>query len=184
LPDEVLDRARCGEAAGQALLYSALARPVYTLIRRLVVRPAVAEELLQDVVMDVLQNLPGYGGGSFAGWVRSIAVNRALMHLRSPWHRLLIAGDSAGLLTNQSVEDNPASDWADELERALNGLPDQARAVVWLHDVEGYTHGEIARLFGRTPSFSKSLLMRAHQQLRDRLEPTVDGISCTLASKI
>jgi hypothetical protein len=54
-----------------------------------------------------------------------------------------------------------------ELVRVLDRLADTARVVVWLHDIEGYTHAEIATLMGRSPSFSKSQLMRAYQQLRD-----------------
>jgi RNA polymerase sigma-70 factor (ECF subfamily) len=56
------------------------------------------------------------------------------------------------------------------LERALDRVPAVARAVVWLHDVEGYTHAEIGRLMGRTTSFSKSQLARAHERLRELLE--------------
>src|SRR5882672_9288373 len=94
VPAEWLRRARAGEAAAQRSIYSALARPVYALLRRLVLRPAVAEELAQEVFLEVLRNLGAYSGaGSFAGWVRSIAVSRALMHLRSPWHSRLLPED-------------------------------------------------------------------------------------------
>jgi RNA polymerase sigma factor (sigma-70 family) len=65
-----------------------LSKPVYTLIRRLVIRPAVAEDLLQDVFVELLRSVHTYSGaGSFVGWVKSIAVSKALMYLRSPWHR-------------------------------------------------------------------------------------------------
>mgnify|MGYP001815930578 FL=1 len=53
-----------------------------------------------------------------------------------------------------------------DLERALESLPESARVVVWLYDVEGMNHREIADLFGRSVSFSKSRLARAHQSLR------------------
>ena len=53
-----------------------------------------------------------------------------------------------------------------DLESALERLSDTARAVVWLHDVEGFTHEEIATQMGKTASFSKSQLARAHQRLR------------------
>jgi len=66
----------------------------------------------------------------------------------------------------------------------LNELPDLSRSIVWLHDVEGYTHAEIARLYGRTASFSKSQLARAHAALREALEPGTGEQECTLASKI
>ena len=53
-----------------------------------------------------------------------------------------------------------------DLEAALERLPETSRAVVWLHDVEGYTHEEIAGMMGKTVSFSKSQLARAHTRLR------------------
>jgi RNA polymerase sigma factor (sigma-70 family) len=53
-----------------------------------------------------------------------------------------------------------------DLERALEQLSETSRAVVWMHDVEGYTHEEIAEMMGKTVSFSKSQLARAHVRLR------------------
>ncbi len=53
-----------------------------------------------------------------------------------------------------------------DLTRALDELADTPRTVLWLHDVEGLTHEEIAEAFGRTASFSKSQLARAHALLR------------------
>ncbi len=187
LPEDVLRRARDGEGPARAAIYSALSRPVYTLIRRLVVHTAVAEDLLQDVFVEILRSLDLYRGeGSFAGWVRSIAVSKALMHLRSPWcQRLLFdEGDPslAGVAAGDAVADGSAADWQTDLERALNRLPPVARSIVWLHDVEGYTHAEIAALFGNSVSFSKSQLARAHERLRDLLEPSMEVMPCTPAS--
>jgi RNA polymerase sigma-70 factor (ECF subfamily) len=73
----------------------------------------------------------------------------------------------------------PAPDpaWLD-VERALATLSPTARAVVWLFEVEGYSHEEIARSFGRSVSFSKSQLTRAHAKLRQWFDPPVDGRSC------
>ena len=184
VPDATLERARTGDGAARAWIYSAMSRPVYTLIRRLVVHPAVAEDLLQDVFVEILRNLHLYRGeGSFAGWVRSIAVRKALMHLRSPWHRRLLFDDSDTALDASSGSGSTAAEeWQDDLERALNRLPALARSIVWLHDVEGYKHTEIAQLFGNSPSFSKSQLARAHAQLREWLEPRTGVLPCTPAS--
>jgi len=57
-----------------------------------------------------------------------------------------------------------------DLEAALRRLTPTARAVLWLHDVEGYTHEEIGGMMGKTASFSKSQLSRAHKRLREWLE--------------
>jgi RNA polymerase sigma factor (sigma-70 family) len=185
ISSDVLGRARNGDTDAQAYLYRTLSKPVYTLLRRFVVRPAIAEELLQDVFVEILRNLGSYSGaGSFIGWVRSIAVNKALMYLRSPWHRSLSWLGADGIL---SIHDEAASAVNDsfdsDLERALAALPAVSRAVVWLHDVEEMTHAEIARLFGRTTSFSKSQLARAHMELRDRLEGPSGGLACMPISR-
>jgi RNA polymerase sigma factor (sigma-70 family) len=183
LSSEVIERARSGDRAAGEFLYAALSKPVYTLIRRLVVSPTVAEDLLQDVFVELLRNMSLYRGeGSFAGWVRSIAVSKALMHLRSPWSRRRLASEADGVLIPHE-EASAAKEWHADLERALNALTPIARGIVWLHDVEGYTHGEIARLFGRTVSFSKSQLARAHQQLRELLQPQSGALACTPLSR-
>jgi RNA polymerase sigma-70 factor (ECF subfamily) len=144
----------------------------------------VAQDLLQDVFVEILRNVRDYrGSGSFAGWARSIAVNKALMYLRSPWHRGLtwLATDGVISMHEEAVLDTAPMD--EDLERALEALPALSRAVVWLHDVEGFTHAEIARLFRRTVSFSKSQLARAHEQLRETLKPQAGDLACMPLSR-
>jgi len=72
------------------------------------------------------------------------------------------------------VSSNP--DAALDLDAALASLPAIGRTVVWLHDVEGFTHKEIAALMGRTESFSKSQLSRAYQRLRPMLAVPGDDV--------
>jgi RNA polymerase sigma factor (sigma-70 family) len=174
-PDTVA-RAQAGDGAAHEAIFRAFVKPVRTLAYRLVPRRAVAEDLAQDVFVDVLTNLRRFDGrGSFAGWVRSIAVNRCLMHLRSPWQRGLRWLDTVGEGEEACLVAVPAPEGESlDLERALTRLGDTARVVVWLHDVEGYTHAEIGSLLGGTASFSKSQLARAHARLRELLEP--DGV--------
>jgi RNA polymerase sigma-70 factor (ECF subfamily) len=181
LPTETVSRARAGAVDAQEAIYRAYQRPVRTLARRLVPNVAAAEDLAQDVFVDVLTKLGQYDGrGSFAGWVRSITVNKCLMHLRSPWQRawrwLDSASEDGGAGWPEQRSASVTGDTVD-LERALARLGDTARAVVWLHDVEGYTHAEIGRLLGGTASFSKSQLARAHAHLRELLES--DGVKAT-----
>ena len=180
LPPDTVRRARAGDATAQEAIYRAFQKPVRTLARRLVPRAAQAEDLAQDVFVEVLQSLGQYDGrGSFAGWVRTITVRKCLMHLRSPWHRGLSWID--GLLSYEAEAphgepaDGSRRNQALDLERALAQLGDTARTVVWLHDVEGYTHAEIGALLGGTASLSKSQLVRAHARLRELLEP--DGVT-------
>jgi len=181
LPAGTVSRAREGSAEAREAIFRAFEAPVRTLARRLVPGSAQAEDLAQDVFVDVLTSLGQYEGrGSFAGWVRAVTVRRCLMYLRSPWRRALRwarAADDADAETVLRVEPASGGDAVD-LERALARLGDTARAVVWLHDVEGYTHAEIGALLGGTASFSKSQLARAHARLRELLEPEGVKTSC------
>ena len=186
LPLDTVRRARAGATDAQEAIYRAFQRPVRTLARRLVPSAAQAEDLAQDVFIEVLQSLARFDGrGSFAGWVRAITVRKCLMHLRSPWHRgrrwveaLATAGVETELPEVAVANDGEALD----LERALAKLGDTARVVVWLHDVEGYTHAEIGSLLGGTASLSKSQLARAHARLRELLEPDGVKTACMPAS--
>lgn len=179
LPPETIDRARKGDAAACEAIYRAFDRPVRTLARRLVPRRSVAEDLAQDVFVEVLTSLHQFDGrGSFAGWIRRITVRKCLMHLRSPWHRGVSWLDGRSGSTDVGDRPETGATGADpaqlDLERALARLGYAARVVVWLHDVEGYTHAEIGALLGGTPSKSKSQLARAHARLRELLDP--DGV--------
>jgi RNA polymerase sigma-70 factor (ECF subfamily) len=186
---EVVRAAQAGESRAHEAIYVACRRPIYTLIRRLVVRPAIADELFQETFVEVLRNVGAYTGeGAFGGWVRSIAVSKCLMYLRSPWHRSLLYLDSdeqsaaAVVLLDGASHPEAQATASLDVERALAVLPALTRSVVWLHDVEGYTHAEIGRLLGRTASFSKSQLSRAHVRLRELLEQPAGSSSCTHAS--
>jgi RNA polymerase sigma-70 factor (ECF subfamily) len=194
LPAATVARARAGDASAQEQIYLAFERPVRTLARRLLANRAAAEDVAQDVFVDVLTRLHQFEArGSFAGWVRSIAVTRCLMHLRSPWQRsrrwlTAPAAEAIDAEAWNEIEAGPAARTdaaaAIDLERALASLNGTARAVVWLHDVEGYTHAEIAELFGATASFSKSQLARAHVRLRTALQIEGVGRPCMPVSSI
>ncbi|MGD8808006.1 MAG: sigma-70 family RNA polymerase sigma factor [Gammaproteobacteria bacterium] len=160
--------ARCGDCTAREALYRRFAGDTYTLVRRILGSESLAEDVLQETFIDVFMRLEDLRNDeAFGAWLRRIAVNRALSHLRSAWMSRRVEW------THEEFQELPAaaevqSDTA-RLEAALDALPDTARAVVWLYDVEGYTHREIAKLMGRSVSFSKSRLARAHAHLRELL---------------
>ena len=178
-------RARRGDLTALETLYRTLEAPVFNLARRLVRNPADAEEVLQETFLEVVRSLPRFRGeGSFEGWVKRIAASKALMRLRSLGRRRetpLEPGDAEGWPEVVRVEHDPVHHRLD-LEGALARLGEVPRAVVWLHDVEGYTHDEIAALCGRTASFSKSQLARAHARLRVWLGGEEETAPCTRIS--
>jgi len=174
---ECLRLAAAGDREAQRQLYGQVSGPVFALVRRMVVPRAAAEDVFQDCMVSLLRNLPGFRGEApFGAWVRQVAIRQCLMHLRSPWQKArralaAVAGvDGAHDMdwTPEQRVEAPAPELLD-VERALASLPDATRAVVWMFDVEGMSHEEIAAVFGRTVSFSKSQLSRAHALLRERL---------------
>ena len=185
LPAAVVTAAQAGESNALAAVYVATAASMYTLLRRLVRRPAIAEELLQETYVDVIEHIGAFEGRCpLPAWIRTIAVNRALMYLRSPWHRGLewLDKDPGGADRLPGPGRDMGAPLDAGLERALMTLPALSRAVVWLHDVEGFTHADIGIALGRTPSFSKSQLARAHRRLRDALgrdESLAEVTPCT-----
>jgi RNA polymerase sigma-70 factor (ECF subfamily) len=182
LPEAVVAAARAGEGAALESVYAATSTAIYTLLRRLVRRPAIAEELLQETFVDVIEHIGAYEGRCpLPAWIRAVAVNRALMYLRSPWHRGLewLDKDPGGADRLPGREGSPDAPMDAALERALMTLPALSRAVVWLHDVEGYTHADIGFALGRTPSFSKSQLARAHRRLRGLLADAAEPMEAT-----
>lgn len=170
----VVARARRGDRQALAQLYSVFAGPVYTLGCRLTGTAEAGEEILQETFLELLRSISRYrGDGAFGAWVRRVAVSKFLMKRRRSRSR---PGEEWG----EPVEalellrsPPPDRSWRTglDLERALARLPETTRTVVWLHDVEGLTHTEIGRLFGKSESFSKSQLARGRDRLRRWLEP-------------
>ena len=136
----------------------------------------MADDLTQETFVDILRGLPGFRfNASLSTWVRRIAVSRCLMHMRSAWERKAIALDAIAEPASADIDHATRIELGHDLAAALGELAPNARVVVWLHDVEGYTHREIAELMDKSVSFSKSCLSRAHQQLRDVLVSEEDG---------
>jgi RNA polymerase sigma-70 factor (ECF subfamily) len=184
--DDELAAARAGDVAARGALFERVAPATLAIIRRLVTQRALAEDLLQDTLIAMFEHLDDYRGEApFGVWVRSIAVSRCLMAFRSPWHRARVALESwteEGWAAPAESEGH-TSDLID-LDRALARLSPVTRTVVWLYDVEGWSHEEIAKGFDRTVSFSKSQLARGHARLRtDLLAPERSGVSIPLRSE-
>jgi RNA polymerase sigma-70 factor (ECF subfamily) len=170
VPDLVLARARRGETPAFEQIYRLFERPVFTLALRLTGEREAAQDVLQDTMFKLFDRIADFRAESpFWGWLRQIAVNEALMHLRKRG-RLPPTDDAVDTeLEGHDVMLPPAAADAGLLARAMGRLPDATRSVIWLYHAEGYTHEEIAGLMGRTASFSKSQLARGTRRLRELL---------------
>ena len=165
----LVSSARDGCDSARAALYGELASSIFTLVRRILGSDSVAEDVLQDTFIHAFTRLEDLrDDAAFSAWLRRIAVNRALSHLRSPWTARRVDWSTEEFHAVPALAEGHMD--TARLEAALDALPDTARAVVWLYDVEGYTHKEIAQLMGRSVSFSKTRLARAHASLREMLD--------------
>jgi RNA polymerase sigma-70 factor (ECF subfamily) len=182
IPEDILRKACGGDEAAQVVIYTATAPATFALVRRLIGNRALAEDLFQETMMALFQRLADFRREAPLGaWLRQIAVSKCLMFLRSPWQRARLHLESdveAGSALSALITPAPGPETFD-VERALASLSPTTRAVVWLYEVEGYSHEEIARHFGRSISFSKSQLSRAHVRLREWFEPNGGRQTCT-----
>ncbi|HET9066101.1 MAG TPA: sigma-70 family RNA polymerase sigma factor [Gemmatimonadales bacterium] len=160
--DAVIASAKRGDPAALEALYRAYSPATFNLARRICRTTEDAEDVLQETFFEVCRSIRNYrGDGSLWGWIRTVASSKALMRLRRNKYR-----DTDELNDDFAPARLAPHALRMDLESALDRLSDTARAVVWLHDVEGYTHEEIGQQMGKTASFSKSQLARAHQRMR------------------
>lgn len=162
-------RAQQGSVEAFEALYRSSCGRVYSLCLRLSGRPELAEELAQEAFIRAWQNLGSFRGESaFTTWMHRLTVNVVLGHHRRAGRR---EGREAG---DEMLETAAGSTWtrpddAVDLERAIAALPDGARTVFVLYDVEGHQHDDIAEMLGIAVGTSKAQLHRARRLLREAL---------------
>ncbi len=181
IDDAIVKRAARGDVRAHEIIYRSYASAVYSLCLRFTKVPAHAEDLTQETFIEVMRSIAKFRGEAALGsWIRRIAVTKSLMFLRSAWtarsQSLAEGWDEVTPGDNLSHGVSRHPDDAMDLDAALASLPDVSRAVVWLHDVEGFTHKEIAEVMGKTESFSKSQLSRAYQRLKPLLASDSDSM--------
>lgn len=161
-----------GDTAAYELLYRHHAPRVFAALWRLCGgQQARAEDALQEAFLQAWKALPGFRfESSLSTWLHRLGVNAALMELRgrAAWQDHDSLEEVDGGLQELAVHDRCAGTERD-LERALATLPPRARAVLVLHDIEGWKHQEIAEQLQMAVGSSKAQLHRARGLLRARL---------------
>jgi RNA polymerase sigma-70 factor (ECF subfamily) len=172
--ERLVERARRGDVDAFEQLYRLYAGRVYALCLRLAADPVVARELTQDTFVRAWRALPRFRADARVGtWLHRIAVNAMLERTRGDRRR-------TGRVSLAEDEDEPAAALAGvvpapdvataiDLEQAIAALPPGVRRAFVLHDVEGYSHEEIATMTGLAPGTLRAQLHRAHQLLKRAL---------------
>ncbi|HEV8510534.1 MAG TPA: RNA polymerase sigma factor [Gemmatimonadales bacterium] len=171
MSDDLVARAQAGDQMAFRDLYRQHAGRVYALCLRLTGDANDAEERTQDVFVRLWDKVRSFRGESaFSSWLHRLAVNVVLNERRTTGRRerRVMPSEDPALLEKQ--RGNPTEGLSIDLERAIAELPDGAREVFVLFDIEGYGHGEIAQLVGIAEGTSKAQLFRARRLLREKLE--------------
>jgi RNA polymerase sigma-70 factor, ECF subfamily len=156
-------------------LYNRHHRRVYSLCLRMLQNTAEAEDLTQEVFIQLYRKIGSFRGDSaFTTWLHRMTVNQVLMHFRKrtvKFEKTTEEGETPVQIVigteNQSrmpIVDKIA------LESAIAQLPNGYKNVFVLHDVEGYEHEEVARILGCSVGTSKSQLHKARLKMRKLLQ--------------
>lgn len=168
--DRLVARAVDGDVEAERRLYEAHVDRVYRLAFRMTGREDLAEEFTQDAFVRAFDRLEDFRGeAAFSTWLHSVATSviynglRRRRRVRERERPLEEVGQRA------REPSAPTPGLREALHRAIDGLPDGQRMVFLMHEVEGYTHREIARALGVAVGTSKGRLSRARHRLRDEL---------------
>ena len=159
-----------GDTRAERTLYDAHVDRVYRLAWRMAGDETLARDFTQDTFIRAFDKLADFrGDSSLATWLHSIATSVILNGLKKVKriHGREIGGDELPEVTITTRESEP--DLKLRLRKAIDGLPDGYRTVFVMHDVEGYTHEEIASALGIQAGTSKAQLFRARAKLRTEL---------------
>ena len=171
---ELAQRSAQGDMTAFQELYERHNRRVYSLCLRMTSNPTEAEDLAQEVFIQLFRKIGSFRGESaFTTWLHRLTVNQVLMHFRKRGVRLEQTTEE-GEVPVQIVKgtENPnAMPVVDRiaLDKAIGQLPRGYKMVFTLHDIEGHEHEEIARMLGCSVGTSKSQLHKARMKLRGLL---------------
>jgi RNA polymerase sigma-70 factor (ECF subfamily) len=174
---ELVRRAQRGDSEAFAALFHAHKARIYSICLRMTKNTAQAEDLTQNAFLQVFRKLSTFRGNSaLSTWLCRIAVNTVLMHFRKKALTLVSLDETSGhdstlVPREYRSRDDRLAESVDRitLARAITDLPPGCRTIFLLHEVEGYDHGEIARMLDFSVGNSKSQLHKAKRHIREFL---------------
>ena len=177
---EAIRLAQQGDAAAFEIIYQQHCGRVYALCLRMLRDPVEAEDLVQEVFIQLFRKIHTFRGESaFSTWLHRLTANLVLMHLRRKRPISTSLDEIAGSQEEDSKPrqeiggpDPRMSGLVDRvtLQSAIDQLPSGYREIFILYDVHGYEHSEIAQILGRSIGNSKSQLHKARKRLRELLQ--------------
>lgn len=161
---QLIEKCIQGERFAQHLLYQQYCKAMFTIAYRITDDFEAAGEVIQDAFLQVFRNIRDFEGRSTIGaWIKAIVVRTAVRKMERKKVGFLEIPDN---YYEKVVDWGSNSIDADYLENAIQSLPEGARVIFVLAEVEGFTHKEIAEMLGIAEGTSKSQLSYAKKLLR------------------
>lgn len=165
---ELVSLARKGDERGFAGLVRLHQRRAYLVARSIVLTHEDAEDAVQEGFLRAYQALDRFDPGqTFGAWLNRIVANAALDLARR--RKVRSAEELSESIPDAFRDPAESGELRERLDAALAQLPDRARSVIVLHDVEGFTHAEIGEMLGIPGGTARSDLHHARQRLRGLL---------------
>ncbi len=172
---ELVERVRQGDQQAFRTLYDANVDRIYRLAYRMAGEDDLARDFTQDAFLRAYERLDQFrGDAAFSTWLHSIAVSVSLNGLRKVDRHRKRERSLEGAAGVSQREGGLEPDEKDRLSDAVDGLAEMYRTVFLMHDLEGYSHGEIAESLGIAEGTSKARLFRARAKLREVLGDTIE----------
>ncbi len=172
----IVRRCQQGEREALGTLYEMYKKMIYNIAYRMTSNHADSEEIVQEVFLKVYQKIGSFrGDSSFSCWLYRIAVNQGFSYWRRKGRRggKELLPLSVGENLRQQKKEGERVLFHHYLQRAIASLPGSYRAVFVLHDIEGFTHQEVATITGCSVGSSKSMLAKARLKMRRHLQPHI-----------
>jgi RNA polymerase sigma-70 factor, ECF subfamily len=185
---ELVERAQSGESIAFRQIYQQHRGAVYRVVARMIINEADREEIAQEVFLQVFRSLPKFRGtAKLSTWIHRVALNVVLQHIRRKKSRIRLLFASATTEHNQQTVELPDSKTPEDhaiqqdrrvaVERTLETLSAKKRAVLVLHDFEGFPAREVGEIVGCPTLTVRTRLFYARREFYDQLakEPACAG---------
>jgi len=167
---DVVNRCQDGDTKAMEMVYIGYKSPLLNLAYRFTGDSSLAEDLLQDIFIKTFTNIKKLKStGAFNSWIYRIAVNTCMSFVRKKGKTKEVSLNEIEDVAHSEDDENQVKQ---QLEQAIKILPPKQKIVFQLHDVQGFTHAEIAKIMKSSEGTAKSQLFKARMKIRNFLRST------------
>lgn len=166
---DIIELSKAGNSQAQFQLYQLYAKAMYNICYRIMNSREEAEDMLQESFTEAFMKIDTFRFESaFGAWLKRITVNKCINALKKRKAEMVYT-DTMPVSAYEEEDFDPRGLTVEQVQHALEEMPEGYRLVFSLFLLEGYDHGEIAQILGISESTSKSQYARARQKIQQIL---------------